>query len=394
MARGSDATKNLMEINPVSQSLSQSNPRKKASKGTVVVQVFKDRLRLCWSYLGKRYYLYIGLPDSKVNRMVAESKARVIEGDLATGNFDPTLKKYKSEVVLRLRQISTVALFERFTESKAKHLASPTLAKYTAIAGYFRQYFKDKQACAIAVKDAEAFTDWLVTQIEPITARDRLSLIKACWQWGINQDLIASNPWEKMTKRIKLAPKQMPKPFSREEIGAIIQGFRTDRYYHPYTDFVEFLFGTGCRTGEAIGLLWKHVSADCSTAWIGESLSRGIRKSTKTNRARTIALTPRLQAMLLARRPADFDPDGLVFPSPKGNAIDDNNFRNRAWKSVLTRLEIDYRKPYSTRHTLISHALDLGMNPVMVAQLTGHDVQVLYQNYAGNVNSRPKLPEL
>jgi len=26
------------------------------------------------------------------------------------------------------------------------------------------------------------------------------------------------------------------------------------------------------------------------------------------------------------------------------------------------------------------------MNPVMVAQLTGHDV-VLYQNYAGNVNS-------
>jgi len=42
-----------------------------------------------------------------------------------------------------------------------------------------------------------------------------------------------------MTKRIKLAPKQMPKPFSREEIG-VIQGFRTDRYYHPYTDFVEF----------------------------------------------------------------------------------------------------------------------------------------------------------
>jgi len=58
---------------------------------------------------------------------------------------------------------------------------------------------------------------------------------------------------------------------------------------------------------------------------------------------------------MLARRPADFDPDGLVFPSPKGNAIDDNNFRNRAWKSVLTRLEIDYRKPYSTRH-MISHA--------------------------------------
>lgn len=123
-------------------------------------------------------------------------------------------------------------------------------------------------------------------------------------------------------------------------------------------------------------------------------MSRGVRKSTKTNRARTISLTSKLRTMLLARRPAECDPNGLVFTSPKGGAIDDHNFRNRAWKTVLTRLEIDYRKSYTTRHTLISHALDLGMNPVAVAQLTGHDVQVLYQNYAGNVNSRPRLPEL
>ena len=97
--------------------------------------------------------------------------------------------------------------------------------------------------------------------------------------------------------------------------------------------------------------------------------------------------------MLLKRQPANPDPDELVFSSPKGGVIDDCNFRNRAWKTILTRLEIDYRKPYTTRHTLISHALDLGLNPVMVAQLTGHDVETLYQNYAGNVNSRPRLPE-
>lgn len=54
MARVWDATKNPNEIN----SVSQSQPRKKAAKGTVVVQEFKERLRLCWSYLGKRYYLY------------------------------------------------------------------------------------------------------------------------------------------------------------------------------------------------------------------------------------------------------------------------------------------------------------------------------------------------
>lgn len=223
----------------------------------------------------------------------------------------------------------------------------------------------------------------------------RLEELEACWNWAIKKLLLTpDNPWIEVRRRIRVPPKQKPKPFNKEEIRAIVQAFRADRYYSTYADFVEFLFGTGCRTGEAVGLRWKHLSDDCSTVWIGESLSRGIRKSTKTNRARTISLTSKLQQMLLVRRPANLDPDALVFTSPRGGAIDDHNFRNRAWKTVLTRLNIDYRKPYTTRHTLVSHALDLGINPVMVAQLTGHDVKTLYENYAGNVNSRPLLPEL
>jgi len=67
-----------------------------------------------------------------------------------------------------------------------------------------------------------------------------------------------------MPGRVKVCPKQMPRPFSKEEMGAIIQAFRTDRYYSPYGDFVQFLFETGCRTGEAIGLRWGHLSDDCS----------------------------------------------------------------------------------------------------------------------------------
>ena len=141
-------------------------------------------------------------------------------------------------------------------------------------------------------------------------------------------------------------------------------------------------------------MLWKHLSEDCSTVWIGESLSRGIRKATKTNRARTITLTSRLQSLLLSMKSEDFDLEKPVFTTRQGNLIDDHNFRNRAWKSVLGKVGVEYRKPYNTRHTLISHALARGMNPVAVAQLTGHDVQTLYENYAGNVNSRPMLPEL
>lgn len=157
----------------------------KASKGEVVVEIFKGRLRLRWSCLGKRYCLSIGLPDSKVNRLNAERKARQIEGDIATGNFDPTLKKYKPQVALKRNLISALSLFEKFIESRAKYLAKPTLAKYAAVTKYFREYFKNTDAGEITPQEAEGFADWLVTKIEPITAKDRLSLIKACWQWGM-----------------------------------------------------------------------------------------------------------------------------------------------------------------------------------------------------------------
>jgi integrase len=396
MARVLGTTKNQNEINPVSQSVSQFQPKKKAAKGTVVIQVFRERLRLCWSYIGKRYYLYIGLPDSKLNRVnAAEPLARRIEGDIATGNFDPSLKKYKPDLRQKLEQTSAVELFGAFIQFKSKKIGDRTLDKYRATLKNLKDFFGDKPAIQVGLpENAMKFVEYLPTKVSLDTAKTYLTLISACWDWGLSKDYVESNPWTDLVSSIKVPPKQPPSPFSREEIGAIIQAFRSDRYYYHYADYVEFLFGTGCRTGEAIGLQWKHISDDCSTVWIGESLSRGIRKSTKTNKARVVTLTSRLQAMLSERKPQDAKPDDLVFTTPNGNAIDDHNFRNRAWKTVLTRLEINYRKPYATRHSLISHALDLGMNPVMVAQLTGHDVQVLFKNYAGNVNSRPRLPEI
>ncbi|PSB26220.1 Arm DNA-binding domain-containing protein [Stenomitos frigidus] len=67
--------------------------RQKSPKGTVSVQVFKGRLRLCWSFQRQRYFLYLELPEGKTNWIVAEGRAKQIEGDMATGNFDRTLAK-------------------------------------------------------------------------------------------------------------------------------------------------------------------------------------------------------------------------------------------------------------------------------------------------------------
>ncbi len=71
--------------------------QKKAVKGSVQVKDHYGYLRLMFRVDGKRYFLSLGLPDTKTNRKVAEAKAQLIESDICYERFDPTLAKYKPE---------------------------------------------------------------------------------------------------------------------------------------------------------------------------------------------------------------------------------------------------------------------------------------------------------
>lgn len=363
----------------------------KAKKGTVVVEAIRGRLRLRWSYQGKRYFLAAELPDSATNRKVVEAKARIIERDMATENFDRTLNRYRPEGSQQDNLI-VAELFEQFTAHRRKDLYPQSLAKYVGLQGYLAAFFKVKPAHQVSVADAEKFRDWLAKKVAPITLRERLSLLKACWKWAIQTKRVSENPW--LDIRVRVPKKQKPKPFTTREIEKILEGFRSDIYYSYYLNYVEFLLGTGCRIGEAIALRWRHLNEDCSVVHFLESVYRGQLKGLKTEDERFVSLTPRLQQMLLARRPEKYSPDDLVFPAARGGLIDDHNFRNRAWKSILERVGVPYRKPRTTRSTLVSHALDRGMSPGEVSEISGHSIETLLRYYAGNVKNRPMLPDL
>ena len=82
----------------------------------------------------------------------------------------------------------------------------------------------------------------------------------------------------------------------------------------------------------------------------------------------------------------------LIFTSPRGCIIDHGNFR-KVWKESLRELGVPYRKPYATRHTLLSQALELGLTIPQVAAIAGHkDGRMILQHY-GRVINQPQLPE-
>ena len=369
----------------------------RAGRNIVKVENDDGRLRLRFTHGGKRYAIALGLPDSKVNRTVAQQRATQIELDIVSGNFDSSLKKYQPQrgTSQKLAYTTAVELFEKFMQDqeKTKGLYAGSLCRYTATLRHLERYFQNNPAESISDVQAEEFAAHLRKQVSTRTAKDYLILVQACWKWAGVKYGINLNPWSGVLSRVKPTPKQKVKPFTVKEVQAVLAAFATDCYYHPYADFVSFLFGTGCRFGEAAALKWKHIADDCSTVWIGESVSRGVRKTTKTGKDRIVTLTPKIMTLLQEQKPINCDPESLVFPAPSGKPINDHTFRRRAWKTILTRLGIDYRKPYSTRHTAISHTLANGANPLAVAEATGHDPQILFKHYASIIQRTAVMVE-
>jgi integrase len=347
----------------------------------VYVERDRSRLRVRVIYQGKKYQFSTGLTDSKTNRAYVQSVASRIELDMASGHFDPTLLKYRPQAVgSNPAGVSCPELFERFTQAiaKDKGLSPGSLRRYQGCASHVRGRLK-LPAHQVDGAVANNFVALLTEVVSNRTAKEYLWLLAGCWQWAKGRYHVADqNPWTAQVQRIKPQLQQRVKPFSAAEIVAILRAFRISPHYSHYADFVTFLFGVGCRFGEAAGLRWQHVADDFQTVWIGQSISRGHCKTTKTGKARTVLLSPSVGQILCRRREQlQPQPTALVFPSPKGLAINDHIFRRRAWKTILEQCNIAYRKPYAVRHSAISHALANGASPVDLAEQTGHNKRVL-----------------
>jgi integrase len=234
--------------------------------------------------------------------------------------------------------------------------------------------------------------------LSPTTTNRWLWLLKEMSAWAVSENLLSANPWLRVKPR-KTA-KQVVKPFSREEAAKIIAGF--EKTYPAWSSFAKFLFLSGCRMSEAIGLQWKDIDFQRKEICICESLAlviggnghERVRKDTKTGSVRVLMTNTQLTELLEQIKPASAKPDELVFKNPtRTNHVDSHNFRSR-WIKVLERAGIPYRRPHVIRHSFASHAIDQGIPLTGVAYLLGHsDTRMICQVY-GHMINRPSLPQI
>ncbi|MEG4121823.1 hypothetical protein QUA43_30680, partial [Microcoleus sp. N9_B4] len=107
-------------------------------------------------------------------------------------------------------------------------------------------------------------------EVAATTFNKKLGYLRSCGDWAKSEGLIPLNPWLKIRNR--KGTKEIIKPFSKAESIAIVAGF--EKSYPAWTPFAKFLFLSGCRLSEAIGLRWQHIDFERGEICICESLAQ------------------------------------------------------------------------------------------------------------------------
>jgi integrase len=328
------------------------------------------------------------LADSKENRRLAQAKAAQIESDIILERFDQTLQKYKPYVAPRQESGGQLLcdLWQQYTLFKSRTLSPSSIRDFKKVANHIQRLPSQ------SLSRSRVITNYILDNLSPDAARRVIMQLNACCEWAAEREIIPTNPF-KGVRSLKVSSGRAINPFTAEERDLIIEVFEREPQHQPYSTFVRFLFLTGCRTSEAVGLQWKHIDPSVSFILFQDAVVEGHRKgTTKTGKTRRFPINRTLKELLLSLQPSSPKPELPIFTDSVGGLVRPNNFLRRHWHPVVKSLPICYRPQYNTRHTFITLCLDEKIPIAQVAAWVGNSPRVILDHYAGL--TRAEVPEL
>lgn len=348
------------------------------------VEVHGDKLRIRFTFNGKRFAEPLDLAATPPNIKAATRMSAEVRQKIVLGVFDhaatfpnsknverqpeiiETVKDYAGRWVMTLTgEKSTVdgykAQMEGFWVPELGELALPAV-KHTDI------------ATAIAEKAAEGITGK--------TTNNLLIPIRAMFAAAVADKKITSSPVSQIHNRRHQKPPI--DPFSRDEMDMIVGRLSTG--LQVIYNYFLFAFTTGMRPSELIALRWGDIDWNRRTAQVSRAQVRHKEKGTKTHQVRDVDLNDLAVTALTAQKAHTFlrGPDVPIFCDPSGARwLSERKLREDFFHPALKACGIRRRPAYNTRHTYATVALMNGVNPAYIARQLGHaNTAMLFKHYA------------
>jgi integrase len=142
----------------------------------------------------------------------------------------------------------------------------------------------------------------------------------------------------------------------------------------PYGNLVLLAALTGLRQGELFALRGRNVDLDAMTVQVERGAYQGELVPVKTRPSRrrvdlSSTAARVLRRQLLARKPNEL---GLVFTSPRGELLNDDNFRHRVFRPAVQRTGLTGLRFHDLRHTYAALMVAAGAHPKYLQAQMGH----------------------
>lgn len=391
-------------------------------KGEISITNFQERIRLRWRYEGERYSLNLPFAYLPENLHHATVKVAEIKLDILKGCFDTTLKKYGHPAIPKLKNGKRTSLkpIEEIKRPLSLHELAPKFNDWCRHIRnididnsvdylYIRKWLEKRVNVTIySITEKLNSENWAFT-----TYNKRLSYLNTFLLWLVDVGVIDGNPLKSVLKRRDKSKNKCirRKPLEESEILTLLEAIKnntycssTSQYKHShYYPFLAFIFYTGVRNAEAIGLKVKHIDLINNQIEISETFARTVKgtnhaarieKGTKMQNVRYLPLTQEL-SLILKPQIHQKKANEFVFKSPKGLTIDDRMLQRRILKPVLLKLGLGNRDLYAARHSFGTRAVQQGMVLTDVAYLMGHStVETAMRNYVSVTRPTKRLPDI
>ena len=219
--------------------------------------------------------------------------------------------------------------------------------------------------------------------LAPATVRKFHTVARSALQQAVRWEWITSNPAANASPP-KVRRKE-PIPPTPDELGRILKAAEAedpDLYV-----FVRLAAVLGARRGEVLGIRWVDLTEDCRSVEISSSvvIAKGqiIRKETKTDRVRRVAIDDATAAQLEQHRTAcqdeaeefgvELSPSSYVLSyEPDGSRPWRPDSASRRFTKLRDGLGLDTVRLHDLRHYVATRLISNGVDPKTVANRLGH----------------------
>jgi integrase len=193
---------------------------------------------------------------------------------------------------------------------------------------------------------------------------------------AVTQKYLPRNPVYKikLPRGDEAAVKEMVilEPADFEQLSAV--------FHNHYRPLARFLYGTGCRWGEAVVLTVADVNLSKPEVYFRRGLEwspdnvRPIGNTKSRKGKRRVVVNDEL-AVTLAELIRDKAPWERVFNAPRGGMVQHRTFTSDIWYPALMRAGMTDPRPriHDLRHSHITNLLSRGVLPEVVQERVGHE---------------------